>query len=350
VGERNGIRVCLGYPALDTPEFHERLRRLDSRLEPISLPVDPESDWFNAPAGQPHEEPPPWAVGVARERKRALVATEVLLALNVPKDLMSLAPQLRWIQGVGAGVEQFAAAGVRRDRVIVTNASGVSAVSMAEFVIGRLLQIWKRFRESDAHQVTHDFVRTYGRTLAGTTLGIVGMGSIGCEVARRAQAFGVRVLGMKRSYRSGDELELADALYGPDQLYEMLSECDAVVVAAPATTETHHLFDACAFRAMRKGAVLVNVARGSLVDEEALLEALTSRHLAAAALDVFEQEPLPTSSRLWDVPNLYISAHSSVSVDRYLEDVFKIFADNLKRYLAAEPLENAVDMETLGFS
>ncbi|MFQ5416309.1 MAG: D-2-hydroxyacid dehydrogenase [Myxococcota bacterium] len=350
MGASDSIRVCLGYPALDTPDFHERLRCVDPRLEPISLPVDPGSDWFNASPGQPHEEPPPWAVRVAEERLRSLAHAEVLIALTTPKDLMSLAPNLRWIQGIGAGVEQFAAAGVRRDQVAVTNASGVSAVSMAEFVIGRLLQIWKRFREADAYQATHEFVRTYGRTFAGSTLGIVGMGSIGCEVALRARGFGLRVLGLKRSTRPGDVSELADALYGPDQLHEMLSDCDAVVVAAPATSETHHLFDEDAFGAMREGAVLVNVARGSLVEEAALLEALTSGHLAAAALDVFEQEPLPAASPLWDVPNLYVSAHSSVSVDRYLEDVFEIFSDNLRRYLAGEPLRNAVDMEALGFS
>jgi phosphoglycerate dehydrogenase-like enzyme len=122
------------------------------------------------------------------------------------------------------------------------------------------------------------------------------------------------------------------------------------VVSAPATPETHHLIDRAAFAAMKPGAVLVNVARGALVDEAAVVEALASGQLAAAALDVFEQEPLPADSPLWDAPNLYVSAHSSVSVDRYVDDVFDLFEDNLRRYAAGEPLRNVVDMEALGFS
>jgi phosphoglycerate dehydrogenase-like enzyme len=129
----------------------------------------------------------------------------------------------------------------------------------------------------------------------------------------------------------------------------MLGECDAVVVAAPATPETHHLIDADALGAMRPGATLVNVARGSLVDEAALVEALHSGQLGAAALDVFDSEPLPPDSPLWDAPNLYASAHSSVSVDRYIDDVFDLFEENLRRYVAGRPLRNAVDMEALGF-
>ena len=142
-----GIRVCLGYPALDRPQHHERLRAIDPRIETVALPVDPGSGWFHTQPAIPHDEPPDWATGVAPERQRALAGAEVLITLDTPKDLMSLAPKLRWIQGLGAGVEQFASAGVTRERVTVTNASGVGAGSMSEFVIGRLLQIWKRFRE-----------------------------------------------------------------------------------------------------------------------------------------------------------------------------------------------------------
>jgi phosphoglycerate dehydrogenase-like enzyme len=143
--------------------------------------------------------------------------------------------------------------------------------------------------------------------------------------------------------------EFADAVFAPDQLHEMLGQCDAVVIAAPATPETFHLMDDAAFAAMRTGAVLVNVARGSLVDEAAVVKALESGRLAAAALDVFEQEPLDPASPLWDVPNLYVSAHSSVSVDRYIEDICDLFAENLERFLSGEPLRNTIDMKTLGF-
>jgi phosphoglycerate dehydrogenase-like enzyme len=344
------IRVCLGYPAYAADRYAERLRAIDPRVQPRSLPVDPGGDWITVPPGEPHDEPPAWGVAVADERRSALEQAEVLIALHSPKDLMSLAPRMRWLQGVGAGVEQFVAAGVRRDQVTVTNASGVSAGSMAEFVIARLLQIWKRFPEAERHQRSHEYVQTYGRTFAGSVLGIIGMGSIGCAVAERARALGVRVLGMKRSQAGGSATKLADRIFAPSGLHEMLALCDAVVVTAPATPETFHLIDAGALSAMRRSAVLVNVARGSLVDEAALVEALASGHLAAAALDVFEKEPLPADSPLWDVPNLYVSAHSSVSVDRYIDDVFDLFEENVARYVAGEPLRNVVDMQALGFA
>ncbi len=343
------IAVCLGFPGLDAPRFLERLREIDPRIDPLPLPIDPGGNWLSVAAHDPHEEPPPWACGVAAERARSLADAEVLIALHTPKDLMEWAPGLRWIQGVGAGVEQFVQAGVPRERVVVTNASGVSAPSMAEFVIGRLLQVWKRFREADAYQHKREFVRTYGRTFTGSTVGIVGLGSIGSAVAERARALGARVLGLKRSYRPGATSEVADELFGPDQLHEMLGRCDAIVVAAPATDETRHLIDAEALAALRPGAVLVHVARGSLVDEAALAKALESGQVAAAALDVFEHEPLPSQSPLWDLPNVYVSAHSSVSVDRYVDDIFDLFADNLARYVAGEPLRNRVDMAVLGF-
>jgi phosphoglycerate dehydrogenase-like enzyme len=316
----------------------------------VVLPVDATMDWVTEPPDKPFPEPPPWARGVAEQRLAALSKAEVLIALHTSQDLMALCPALRWVQGVGAGVEQFAAAGVRKDRVTVTNASGISASSMAEFVIGRLLSIWKRLREADQYQQAHQYVRTYGRTFAGSTLGIVGMGHIGEAVAQRARALGARVLGLKRSHRPGATSDFADALFGPAQLHSMLAECDAVVIAAPATTETFHIIDAAALAAMKPGAVIVNVARGSLIDEAALIDALGGERLGAAVLDVFETEPLPASSPLWDLPNVYVSAHSSVSVDRYMSDVFDLFVENLIRYARCESLRNLVDMKALGFS
>ena len=180
------------------------------------------------------------------------------------------------------------------------------------------------------------------------------MGAIGAEVARLARALGCQVLGMRRSHVPGQapsqgDAALAQEIFAPSQLHEMLSRCDAVVIAAPATKETHHLIDGPALAAMPSGVVVVNVARGSLLDERAIIQALESGHVSAAALDVFEQEPLPADSPLWSAPNLYISAHSSVSVDRYIDDVFDRFAANLARYARGEELRHQVDMQALGF-
>jgi phosphoglycerate dehydrogenase-like enzyme len=278
-----------------------------------------------------------------------LERAEVLVALHTPDRLTERAPHLRWIQGAGAGVEQFSTAGIDQSRVVLTNCTGVSAGSMAEWVIGRLLQVWKRFREADEFQRAHRFERSYGRTFAGSTIGLVGLGGIGQAVAARARALGCRTLGLKRSARPGDTSEHVDVLFPTEALHEMLAQCDAVVIAAPATTETHHLIDAAALASMPRDAVLVNVARGTLVDEVELARVMREDPLAAAVLDVFDPEPLDPESPLWDLPGVYVSAHSSVSVDRYMDDVFDLFVENLGRYLAGETLRNVVDMKALGF-
>ncbi|MAT93658.1 MAG: oxidoreductase [Halioglobus sp.] len=343
--------VCIGYPALQEARFVERLRAVDPRVEVITLPVDEGGDWLTMPPDRPHEEPPPWAAGFAAQRRAALARAEVLVQLHTPGRLMERAPHLRWLQGMGAGVDQFAAAGVSRDRVVVTNASGVSADSISEFVIARLLQVWKRLPEAEQYQRQHEYTRTYRRSFAGSVIGIVGLGAIGEAVAQRARALGCTVLATRRSAgRPGVDAGSAHELFTTAQLHEMLARCDAVVVSAPATPETHHLIDRAAFEAMKPATVLVNVARGSLVDESAIPGALASGQLAAAALDVFEVEPLPVESPLWDLDNVFISAHSSVSVDRYLDDVFDLFEDNLQRYVRGEPLRNRVDMQALGFA
>jgi phosphoglycerate dehydrogenase-like enzyme len=307
--------VCLGVPVFAEESYLQRLRAISPRIEPVLLGIDSAQEWAAANPAEPQAEPPSWARDSGDVRREALARAHVLVDLHAPKDLPKLAPNLRWIQTVGAGIEQFAAAGVSRSSTQVTNASGLSAGSMAEFVVARLLQFWKHLRQIDANQQAQSFERTYGRTFAGSTIGIVGLGNIGVAVARLLKPFRVRLLGMKRSARPGDLHEAVDELYGIDRLHEMLGLCDAVVVAAPATNETKHLIDAAALKALPPHAFLVNVARGSLLDEAALSEALREGRLAGAALDVFDR-----------------------------------FEANLRRYVAGEPLENLVDMESLGFA
>ncbi|MCH2171396.1 D-2-hydroxyacid dehydrogenase [Myxococcota bacterium] len=344
------IVVCLGYPDLLEPEYTLRVEAIDSRFQVVGLPVDPDGEWLTVPPAEPHPEPPPWARSVEADRKRALAKCEILISLHTPRNLPALAPQLRWIQGMGAGVEQFARAGVTSERVRLTNASGLASASMAEFVIGRLLAFWKRFPEQAELQKRHEYTQTYGRTFSGSTVGIVGFGSIGREVAKRARALGCRVVGVRRSHEPGQTSPHADILYGVDGLHELLEQSDAVIVSAPATEETRHLISAKELACMQRGTILVNVARGSLLDEAALTRSLMDGHLGGAALDVFEQEPLPPDSPLWDLPNVLLSAHSSVSTDRYVDDAFELFLDNLGRYASAQPLRNQVDMDALGFA
>jgi phosphoglycerate dehydrogenase-like enzyme len=341
--------ICIAFPPLTQTRHLDALRAIDPRIEPLPLPTDPGANFMARTAIEPHDEPPPWGIGVAHERAEILARSDALVALHTPDRLPDLMPRLRWIQGIGAGIEQFAKAGVPAEGVRISNASGIGARSMSEWVIGRLLQVWKRFPESDALQREGIWKQTYGRTFADSVVGVVGLGHIGSAVAERARALGARVLATRRTARAGDTSPVADALYPLSELHAMLAECDAVVVAAPATPETHHLIDARAIAAMKPGAMLVNVARGSLVDESALVDALESEHVSWAALDVFEVEPLPEASPLWGHPRALVTAHSSPSVDRYMDDVFEIVLENVRRFARGEPLVNEVDPKLLGF-
>ena len=271
---------------------------------------------------------------IAGDLARGLARSEALLGLDVPETLVERAPRLRWVQAYSAGTDHFDLEMLSRRGIALSTAAGAGAVPIAEFVIGRLLEVWKSTRAIEAMQLERRFSRPPGRTLAGCTLGVVGLGAIGGAVAERARALGMRVLATRRRHRSGDVSPLADEVYGPEGLERLLERCDALVLAAPATPETRDLIDARALRSMRPGAVLCNVARGALLDEDALIEALADGHLAAAILDVTREEPLPTAHPLWDAPNLYLSPHCAVSPDEYDRRVLELFADNLERYAA----------------
>ena len=267
-----------------------------------------------------------------------------MLTLNAPLDLPRLAPRLRWIQAIGSGVGQFVPSNLSAGGITLTNAAGIGAVPIAEWVLGRVLSVYKRFDEHEAQQRRHEWAEALGARLEGRTALIVGVGAIGTAVAVRLRAFGVRTIGVKRSYTPGMSNADVDELIGPADLPAALPRAHVVIVAAPGSAANENLFDATAFAAMRPGAVFVNVARGSLVDEDALLAALRSGHLRAAAIDVAREEPLPSHSPLWDAPNLAISPHSSTSGDRYLERVVDLFVDNFARYTAGDPLRNVVDL------
>lgn len=274
----------------------------------------------------------------------ALAGAEVMLTLNAPLDLARVAPRLRWVQAMGSGVGQFVPSDLPAGGITLTNAAGIGAAPIAEWVVGRVLQVYKRFDVHAEQQRRREWVEALGALLEGRTALIVGVGAIGSAVAVRLRAFGVHTIGIRRSYTPGMTDPAVDELIGPADLPTALPRAHVVVVAAPGTAANEHLFDTSAFAAMRRGAVFVNVARGTLVDETALIGALESGHLRAAAIDVAREEPLPAGSPLWDAPNLAISPHSSASADRYLERVAELFAENLARYARGEPLRNVVDL------
>jgi phosphoglycerate dehydrogenase-like enzyme len=267
---------------------------------------------------------------------------EATLALDVPAPLGEFAPNLRWVQAIGAGIDHLEEAGLS-DHVTITNAAGVAAAPIAEFAIARLLQVWKRLPEIDAQQQQHDWAPKFGRTVEGLTLGVIGLGAIGTAVAVRARAFDMTVIGTRRSYKEGQQHDAVDELRGVDDLHDVLGRCDAVVVSAPGTADTENMFDAAAFAAMKPGALFCNVGRGSLVDEPALIKALEAGQVGAALLDVTREEPLPADDPLWSAPNVYLSPHCSAAQERYTDKLLELFADNLDRYTRGESLRNVVD-------
>jgi phosphoglycerate dehydrogenase-like enzyme len=322
------------------------LAAVDPRIEVIDARyVDPD-DLRTRRGADPTADLRQLAPPLTDEVREALARVEIALTQDLPFDVATHAPRLRWVQGMGAGVSQLVSAGLGAGGIRLTSAAGVNAVSIAEFVMARLLQIAKRLPEIDEHQRAHRWAPTFGREIAGSTLGVVGLGAIGREVARRGRALGLRVVASRRSWKPGQRDDDVDELFGPDSLPAMLGACDMVVSAVPETPDTVDLFDAAAFAAMRPGVVFCNVGRGSAVVEDALVDALRSGHLAAAAIDVVRDEPLAVSSPLWDVPNLYVSPHSATSPDRFWNNVHRLFRDNVARYLRGEPLRNEVDPHT----
>ena len=287
--------------------------------------------------------------------------TEVLYTYHVPDAILELAPGLKWVQLHSAGADHVLASPLMASDVALTTSSGIHATPIAEYVLASLLAHrwrvahWTRCqREGEWPAGRWDL---YARPeLRGSTLGILGYGSIGREVGRLARAFAMRVLALRRSAGRADqgyapadtgdpEGILPERIYGPDSLHEMLGECDYVVIALPLTPDTEHLIGEAELRAMRPDAYLVNIARGGIVDEAALTLALRQGWIAGAGLDVFEEEPLPADSPLWDLENVLISPHVAGFTPRYDERAATLFAENLARYLAGERLLNLVDKE-----
>ena len=273
-------------------------------------------------------------------------------------------PNLRWVQLYTAGDDLFHNHPIYLDKeVIFTTASGIHSVNIAEYTFTMMLTWYHRlprlldYRQRKIWPPNQESQQTLQiEELRGKTIGIVGYGSIGREVARLAHTFGMRVLALQRSSDHRDhgflfpdigdpEGTIPERYYNQSQLYDLLGESDVVVIGVPLTKQTRHLFDERAFQAMKKSAFLINIARGEVCDQEALIKALREEQIAGAAIDVATPEPLPPDSLLWDLPNIFISPHVSGLTPQYSERGLTIFEANLLRYLAGQPLYNLVDRE-----
>ena len=266
------------------------------------------------------------------------------------RGLVRVAPKLRWVQGSMAGAGEVAEkAGLGETDVVVTTASGIYSGPLAEFVLMAMLQHAKQLDRLRQDKTDKVWRQGAVGALERKTLCIVGMGNIGRAIATRARPFGMRVVGVKRTVREEDEAwGYADELYPTAELHTALEEADYVAATLPGTPETRHLLDAKAFAAVKQDAYFVNVGRGAVVDEAALVEALEGGRLSGTALDVFEVEPLPAESPLWRLENVIISAHTTDVVPDLINGAqTDLFCENLRRYLAGEELINVLDKRLL---
>ncbi|HZS79740.1 MAG TPA: D-2-hydroxyacid dehydrogenase [Ktedonobacteraceae bacterium] len=277
---------------------------------------------------------------------------EVLCSYEVPSNWRKAAPKLRWLQFPGAGVDSLRPTGLlnKGSGVIVTTATGIHASTIAEYVFGSMLMFnwnWPQMVRLQDQRIWARSANWYNlarKELVDQTLGIVGLGNIGRRVAHIGRAFGMRVLGMRRSSGGADDPDI-DRSYPREQLHEMLSQCDYVVISVPLTPETEKMIGEAELRAMKPTAYLVNVARGRVIDEQALIRALREGWISGAGLDVTEEEPLPASSPLYTMPNVILTPHISGTSVHYDERLAALFADNLRRYRDGEPLRNRYDPE-----
>ncbi|MFM8943727.1 MAG: D-2-hydroxyacid dehydrogenase [Actinomycetota bacterium] len=248
---------------------------------------------------------------------------------------------LRWVQSPRTGVDGILFPAFAASDVVLTNARGVYDAATAEWAIGAILAMAKDIPANERNRATRTWAPREVELVAGRHLLVVGIGPIGRAVARAARALGMEVRGVGRRARPGDPV--FGYVLGVDELPDGLAWADVVVDALPATRATAGIFDAAAFAAMRAGSRFVNVGRGSTVVEDALVDAVRSGHLAGAALDVFEREPLPSASALWDLDRVLISPHAGAMVGGWREAVVEVFLENLDRFLRGAPLRNVVD-------
>ena len=278
-------------------------------------------------------------------RLRELPDADVAFLSQLQPDEFAAAARLRWIQSPAAGVAGLLFPALRDSGVILTNARGIHGDAMAEHVIGLAIVLFRQIHVAIRNQGRHAFHKppqAAFRMLRGRVCGVVGLGSIGTAVAERAAGLGMDVVAVRRR-TSEPRPAFVSTVYPPSELVTVLGRSDVVVLTAPLTGDTRGLIGTAELRAMRPVAVLVNVARGKLVNEGELAAELSRGTIAGAALDVFEHEPLSPDSPLWDLPNVVITPHTSAFRDDYWALAVDLFASNLGRFGRGEALANLVD-------
>jgi phosphoglycerate dehydrogenase-like enzyme len=333
---REPLRIALNYAV--PADLVAEMKAIDPCIEILDMPV-PERGFAID-----------WTPENRAAVERAMDEADILFGslVRFPVELVRGAPKLKWYQTIAAGVDKLADNGLLDGRIIVTKGSGIASSQIAEHVVAMMLSLMKRLPSFAANQREHRWQMEETDEVAGSTLAIVGMGHIGRDVAVRVRPFGMRIVATRRRVAPGDTDPDCDELLPHDQLDAILPRADVVVLSMPLTPETQNLFDARRLALMKPTAYLINVARGGVLDHDALYRALAEKTIAGAGLDVTEPEPLPAESPLWDLPNVVITPHVSALVDDYPRRAAAHFVANLRRYVHGEPLHNLVDT-TLGY-
>lgn len=326
------------------PEHIQRIRGVDPRIELLhDADLLPRPRYVSDHTGPATKRTPEQEARFLEMLGRAEVIFD--FPSGHFRDLPVVAPRLRWLQatsaGIGQAVKRF---GLDSTDITFTTASGVHARPLADFCLMTMLMFAKDYVRMEREKEAKRWERYCGEELTGKTLALIGLGRIGQEVAQHGKRMDMHVIGMRRS---GTRVEGVDKLFGREELLAMLREADFLVLAAPHTPETEGIIGETELAAMKPSAVLINIGRGALVDEPALIRALQEKRLAGAALDVFETEPPPEDSPLWEMPNVIVSPHSASTVRQENARITELFCENLRRYMSGQPLRNVLDKETL---
>jgi phosphoglycerate dehydrogenase-like enzyme len=277
--------------------------------------------------------------------KAAKEATAILnwsASRELLRPVFLMAPNLRWVHSRSAGLDKLLFPELAQSDVVLTNGSGVFSPSLGEFALTAMLYFAKDLPRMLRNQAAGVWEQFTVEEIAGRTVGIVGYGDIGKQVARRAHAMGMHVLATKRRIPDTPD-PWVDRFFATGDQKEMFKQSDYIVVAAPLTKDTHHLVGKAEFAAMKPNAVIINVGRGPVIDEDAMAAALSEKRIKGAGLDVFEHEPLPASSPFYRLQNVLLSAHTADHTDTWLQEAMQFFLQQYARFEKGEPLENVVD-------
>ena len=280
--------------------------------------------------------------------RRLLPEADVAFTPFIDRDVFPSATRLRWVQSPAVGVGSLMFPELHASTVVVTSARGIRARSIAEHVVGVAIALARRLPDALRAQTAHRWAQdelegpeSRVRQLYGRRMGIVGLGAIGTEVAMRAIAFGMEVLAIRR--HPDRPAPAGITVFGPTRLADVLAQSDIAVLSMPHTPETKQIIGKRELDVMKRGSLLVNIARGKLIDDHAVIAALRDGRLGGAALDVFTREPLEPSSPYWDLPNVIITPHTSGAMEDYWTPLVGLFSENLRRFERGEPLLNVVD-------